>query len=239
MQYIHIKGRDEPVYDTIDEFKEYYPFEEVVPWRKCSQEGIWVETDEGTICEAFKFGFFNDSATGKKTKYVQTPYGTYLVTQRMEGEPKKNKSSLFESSSKPKKSEVLFAGLLLKGFSFNEACLIAFGKKRSKEYLFKKESVLKELQKQGEDKLADAGFDDDYILNKIRGLIDDEKNPASVRADLLKALAKARSLFGNENDIKSVIAFGGFSRDELDRYRNPDDEIRPEVSTLPEDFDKA
>ena len=77
MDFKTIKDVNHYLYDNIDEFRAFGHKEDVVTdWRKGNQ-GDWILTDDGCICQILKKG-----KTSKRGIYVRTVCGSFMSSQK-------------------------------------------------------------------------------------------------------------------------------------------------------------
>ena len=148
-----IKGIDHLLFDNEDEFNKHMPNTPIITdWRK-GNEGDWVLSDDGQICQVLKKGGLKNGASENiYNYYIRTIIGSFVCrsTVTMDGDMRKNiyafgatdktPYQIVKNRKKPTNKEFLFAKYVAKGEDTVEAFMKAFPAK-SKEYA-KSESKL-------------------------------------------------------------------------------------------------
>ena len=230
-----IKGIDHLLFDNEDEFNKYMPNTPIITdWRK-GNEGDWVLSDDGQICQVLKRGGLKNGWSGDiYNYYIRTIIGSFVCRSsvRMEGDMRKNiyafgatdktPYQIVKNRKKPTNKEFLFAKYVAKGEDTVEAFLKAFPAK-SKEYAKSESKLLMSTKRiQGlireeiEKVMNEAEITPLYILEKMKDIIESEVARDSDKVSLLKELVAIAGMRDTEKKSESVTVFQGFSSEQLD-----------------------
>ena len=208
-------------------------------WRH-GDEGEWVFTDDGFVCQILKKGTLkNDS--GKKKTYVRTVCGTFLVermTREMLGEngiaeniytlSGTNKSRDNYRNRGDASKELLFARYIATRIVKNEKInpVEAYKNiypdakaeryiKRKADSLLKPESINTMIRQEIREKLDEEGVTDNWLIERYKTIADlAESDNAKLRS--LDSLAKISGLFDTEQQkSEQVTIWSGFSPEQL------------------------
>ena len=218
-------------------------------WRH-GDEGEWVFTDDGFVCQILKKGTLkNDS--GKKKTYVRTVCGTFLVermTREMLGEngiaeniytlSGTNKSRDNYRNRGDASKELLFARYIATRIVKNEKInpVEAYKNiypdakaeryiKRKADSLLKTESINTMIRQEIREKLDEEGVTDNWLIERYKTIADlAESDNAKLRS--LDSLAKISGLFDTEQQkSEQVTIWSGFSPEQLEevkKHGNPE-----------------
>jgi len=225
MDFKDIKGNRHYLYDNLEEFKALVPDTAVIDNWRDGNEGDWIITDDGCVCQILKL-----SKIGKQD-CIRTLCGTHDVndTYKLFGEngivdniysfSGKNSSVSGNISGKQK----LFAQYVAKGGNAIDAYRKSHPKAKSELYiknrtssLLKTESVQKMIKKEIQECLASEGVTPEWIIGKYKTVIDvADKDSDCLRA--LESLSKIAGLFDTQ-DTKSeqLTVWAGFSPEQLE-----------------------
>ena len=230
-----IKNVDHLLFDNEDEFNKHMPNTPIITdWRK-GNEGDWVLSDDGQICQVLKRGGLkNGWSENIYNYYVRTIIGSFVCRKniKMEGDMRKNiytfgasdktPYKIVKNRKKPTNKEFLFAKYVAKGEDTVEAFLKAFPAK-SKEYAKSESKLLMSTKRiQGlireeiEKVMNEAEITPLYILEKMKDIIESDVSRDSDKVSLLKELVSIAGMKDTEKKSESVTVFQGFSPEQLD-----------------------
>ena len=237
MDFKEIKNTKHYIYDSKDEFAIYSPD---IPirhnWRH-GDEGEWVFTDDGFVCEILRKTKIK--YTGKSVPCIRTVCGTFLAND-------KNKEMLGEDgiaeniytfsgtnvsqrdfNKRGRNSrELLFAKYVASGLGAIESYKRAYPDARSSNYiknrtdkLLKMETIRKMIDKQIEEILSEEGVTPNWLIERYKTIADlAESDTAKLRS--LDSLAKISGLFDlNEKKSEQVTIWAGFSPEQLEEVK--------------------
>ena len=208
-------------------------------WRH-GDEGEWVFTDDGFVCQILKKGTLKNEA-GKDKVYVRTVCGTFLVerlTREMLGEDgiaeniytlsgtNKSRDNYRNRGDVPK--EFLFARYIANKIAKNEAAdpIEAYKNaypdanvdgyiKRKATKLLKTESIKKMIRQELRVILDEEDVTDNFLIRRYKTLADGgETDNAKLKA--LDSLSKIKGLFDRETKKEQVTIWAGFSPEQLE-----------------------
>tara|TARA_Y100000310_G_scaffold114257_1_gene112782 strand:- start:276 stop:1043 length:768 start_codon:yes stop_codon:yes gene_type:complete len=235
MDFKEIKNTNHYLFDNIDEFAVHYP-DGVVRhnWRH-GQEGEWVYTDDGFVCQILRkldVKQNDDSPIG----CIRTVCGTFIAKdtgKEMLGEDGiaeniytfsgTNKSKEKYNTRKRNSRELLFARKIIEGKNSVEAYKIAYPDARSSRYikdraerLRKTETIDKMIDQERRKKLDAEGVTDNWLIERYKTIADlSENDNAKLRS--LDSLAKISGLFETEvKKSEQVTIWRGFSPEQLE-----------------------
>ena len=234
MDFKEIKNTKHYLYDNMEEFAVYYP-DGVVRhnWRH-GDEGEWVYTDDGFVCQILRKTKIKDS--NRSVSCVRTVCGTYLQKDRkkeMLGEDGiaeniytfsgTNVSQKDFNERDRNSRELLFAKYVAGGLGAVAAYKKAYPDARNSNYikartdkLLKTETVRKMIDKQIEEILNEEGVTPNWLIERYKTIADmAESDPAKLRA--LDSLSKIAGLFDlGEKKSEQVTIWAGFSPEQLE-----------------------
>ena len=240
MDFKEIKNTKHYLYDNEAEFRLTYP-DAVIRhnWRH-GEEGEWVSTDDGFVCQILRKSKLK-SDSGRNTTYVRTVCGTFIttrMTREMLGEDGVAENIYTMSGTNRAKEdyrnrgcnskELMFAryiadGIVRKtGLSTTDAYKLAFPDAKSESYikrqatsLRKKERVDNMINEQIEEVLSEEGVTSNYLIERYKTLADGgETDNAKLKA--LDSLSKIKGLFDRETKKEQVTIWAGFSPEQLE-----------------------
>ena len=235
MDFKEIKNTKHYLYDNIDEFAVSYP-DGVVRhnWRH-GEEGEWVYTDDGFVCQILRK--LNIAESDNKTvDCVRTVCGTFIAKDRnkeMLGEDgiaeniytfsgKNNSKDKFNKRKRNSK-ELLFARYVASGINTVDAYKLAYPDATSSRYikkrtesLLKTETIKKMVKQEILTLLEEVDATPEYIIERYKTIADLAERDTD-KLGALRDLAKMAGLFNTE-DKKSeqVTIWAGFSPEQLE-----------------------
>lgn len=250
MDFKTIKNTNHYLYDNKEEYMISFPGSVVRHNWRHGDEGEWVFTDDGFVCQILKKGTLkNDS--GKKKTYVRTVCGTFLVermTREMLGEngiaeniytlSGTNKSRDNYRNRGDASKELLFARYIATRIVKNEKInpVEAYKNiypdakaeryiKRKADSLLKTESINTMIRQEIREKLDEEGVTDNWLIERYKTIADlAESDNAKLRS--LDSLAKISGLFDTEQQkSEQVTIWSGFSPEQLKevkKHGNPE-----------------
>ena len=249
MEYRKIKGIKHYVFEDYDEFRNHFDIavpDIVIDWRN-AEEGDWVYSDDDRIVQILKKNGIhhpNDRKNYRYVKcYVRTVVGTFLLMDKTYMDTNfsehsnrytfsktiKNANDGIKQRKTPTKKEKIFATNIAVGMGAVKAYMDAFNesvtkKARSKAtILLKQERVMKEVEKSVLDVAKGLGLDHEYILEKLKCLIEGSQEDTIV-LNALKEAGKAIGTFGittKQREVGVIGMFSGFEPDQLDTAKRP------------------
>ena len=238
MDFKEIKNTKHYIYDSKDEFIIYNPdFTVRHNWRH-GQEGEWVFTDDGFVCQILRKTKIAKE-TGKSATCIRTVCGTFLAKD-------KNKEMLgengiaeniysFSGTNVSQKDfnkrgrnsrELLFAKYVASGIGAVEAYHKAYPDARSSSYiknrtekLLKTETIIKMIDKKIGELLAEEGATPNWLIERYKTIADlAESDTAKLRA--LDSLARISGLFDHsEKKSEQVTIWAGWSPEQLEEVK--------------------
>jgi len=238
MDFKEIKNTKHYLYDSKSEFKVSHSD---IPirhnWRH-GEEGEWVYTDDGFVCQILKKNKLK-TETGKNTTYVRTVCGTFIttrMTREMLGEngiaeniysisgTNSSKTNYKKRSCNSK--ELIFARYVAGGMGAIEAYKLAFPDAKSEGYikrktdsLLKTESIQKMVKQEIREILDEEGVTNNWLIERYKTLADlSESDNTKLRS--LDSLAKISGLFDtDETKSEQVTIWAGFSPEQLEEVK--------------------
>jgi hypothetical protein len=239
MDFKEIKNTKHYLYDNKDEFAVSYP-DGVVRhnWRH-GEQGEWVFTDDGYVCQILRK--LNIAGSDDKTvKCVRTVCGTFIAkdtNKEMLGEDGiaeniytfSGTSRSQESFNKRQRNsrELLFARYVAEGKDNVEAYKLAYPDARNSRYikkrtesLLKTETINKMITEERRKKLDEEGVTDNWLIERYKTIADlAENDNAKLRS--LDSLAKISGLFDTEEKkSEQVTIWAGFKPEQLEGIKD-------------------
>ena len=237
MDFKEIKNTKHYLYDNSDEFLIYVP-DGVVRhnWRH-GEEGEWVLTDDGFVCQILKKSKIDNK--GRLSTCVRTVCGTFMSKNKkreMLGQDgiaeniysfSGNYLSKEDFSKRGRNTrELLFAKYVAGGLGAVQAYRKAYPDARSSNYikertdkLLKTETVSKMIDKKIQELLNEEGATPNWLIERYKTIADlAENDNAKLRA--LDSLAKISGLFDHsEKKSEQVTIWAGFSPEQLEEVK--------------------
>ena len=237
MDFKEIKNTKHYLYDTKEEFTISCP-DGVVRhnWRH-GEEGEWVYTDDGFVCQILKKSKITDG--NKSTTCIRTVCGTFITRDKKKemlgddgvadniytfsGTHLRQRD--FEKRERNSR-ELLFAKYVAGGLGAMAAYKKAYPDARNSNYikartdkLLKTETVRKMIDKQIEEILNEEGVTPSYLIERYKTIADmAESDPSKLRA--LDSLSKIAGLFDlGEKKSEQVTIWAGFSPEQLEEVK--------------------
>ena len=235
MDFKEIKGTKHYIYDNEDEFRLTYPS---IPirhnWRH-GEEGEWVFTDDGFVCQILRKSNLKTD-TGKNTTYVRTVCGTFITTRMNRGMLGENgiAENIYSMSGTNKSrtdyrergcnsKELIFARYVASGVTATEAYKLAYPDAKSEGYikrktdsLLKTESIQKMVKQEIREILDEEGVTNNWLIERYKTIADmSESDTPKLRA--LDSLARIAGLFDIDSQRSEKLEiWAGFSPEQLE-----------------------
>ena len=237
MDFKEIKNTKHYLYDNNDEYLVYVP-DGVVRhnWRH-GEEGEWVLTDDGFVCQILKKSKIKEK--NRSVTCVRTVCGTFLAKDRKKEMLGENgiaeniytfsgtNASQKDFNERDRNSrELLFAKYVASGLGALEAYKRAYPDARSSNYikertdkLLKTETIRKMIDKQIEEILNEEGVTPNWLIERYKTIADlAESDTAKLRS--LDSLSKIAGLFDlAEKKSEQVTIWAGFSPEQLEEVK--------------------
>ena len=238
MDFKEIKAKKHYLYDDIGEFAISHP---TIPvrhnWRH-GDEGEWVFTDDGFVCQILRKNEIK-ADSGKKQTFVRTVCGTFL-TEKLnremlgdDGIPENiyslsgtNRGSKDYRKRGHNSREILFARYVASEMDVAKAYKLAYPEAKSEEYikrktnnLLKTEKISKMITKERRNLLDEEGVTDGWLIERYKTIADMAEND-TCKLRSLDSLAKMSGLFDTEEKkSEKVEIWAGFSPEQLDEVK--------------------
>ena len=240
MDFKSIKGNPHYLFDDLQEYKAFGNDEDVISsWRK-GDEGDWVYTDDGYICQILKKS--SVSHPGYKTPRTmgRTVWGSFICEQKshtiLGDKGIVENIYTFSGNSKAKISyvkdrkmnnrEFLFARYVASG----ENTLSAYKKaypmaqnenyiKKKSNFLLQKEEIRTMVKEEIQKILNDEGVTPEWIIGKYRDIVAlSESDSNKLRS--LDSLTKISGLFDTDKKQEQLTVFQGFTPKQLEALQS-------------------
>ena len=239
MDFKEIKSTKHYLYDNEQEFKVTYP---TVPvrhsWRH-GEEGEWVYTDDGFVCQILKKSKIA-KPNGKSEICIRTVCGTFVASNRkkeMLGE-EGIAENIYTFSGKSigkdrykenryNSKELIFARYVATGMKADEAYKIVYPDATNEAYIKKRcdkllrtERIDKMINQEIRKKLEEEGVTDNWLIERYKTIADlAESDTAKLRS--LDSLARISGLFEQQQTkSEQVTIWSGFSPEQLEGVKN-------------------
>tara|TARA_R100000008_G_scaffold83512_1_gene69045 strand:+ start:532 stop:1296 length:765 start_codon:yes stop_codon:yes gene_type:complete len=234
MDFKEIKNTKHYLYDSKEEFAISHP---TIPlrhnWRH-GQEGEWVFTDDGFVCQILKKSIVEDN--GKSRTCIRTVCGTFIaerMNKEMLGEDGiaeniysfsgTNVSQKDFNERGRKSRELLFARYVACGYGLTDAYKKAYPNAKNDQYvkqrtekLLKTETIQKMVKTEILDILKEHDATPEYIIERYKTIADMAENDTH-KLKALDSLAKMAGLFDvAEKKSEQVTVWAGFSPEQLE-----------------------
>ena len=238
MDFKQIKNKNYYIYDNIDEFNINHPDSPVRHNWRHGDEGEWVFTDDGYVCEILRKMDIS-TKEGKEVVCVRTLCGTFIcsdMNREMLGEDgiaeniytfsgnKKFAEDYKNRERNPR--ELLFARYVASGMGAVRAYKLAFPDSKSGTYikqrtdsLLKTEKIQKMVKQEIREILNSEGVTPEWIIERYKTIADlSERDTDKLRS--LESLAKIAGLFDtDEKKSEQVTIWAGFSPEQLEEVK--------------------
>ena len=238
MDFKEIKNTKHYLYDNKDEFSVTYPKVPVRRNWRYGEEGEWVFTDDGFVCQILrKLNISKDK--DESVPCVRTVCGTFLsrnMKKEMLGENGiaeniytfsgtnlgKERFNNRERNSR----ELLFARYVASGIDVLQAYKRAYPDAKSERYikqrtesLLKTETIKNMVKQEIRDILDSEGVTPEWIIERYKTIADmAESDTAKLRS--LESLSKIAGLFAvDEKKSEQVTIWSGFSPEQLEEVK--------------------
>jgi|TARA_R110001583_G_scaffold194153_1_gene364442 hypothetical protein len=221
-----VKKRLEYLYDNKDEFFDNCDDDLVDDWRE-SKINDWVLTDDGKVCKILHRGVFENG-----TEYVRTILGSYPIRETIQlvgdiaediyrftksGKPRKQRFN----EKTPNSREIIFAKYVANGMPPEQAYLKIFKtndstySKSASTALLKTKRIKKLVSEETKKMLGEVGIDEEYLLAKVKDIIDNFDARDSDKLRALEMMMKIAGMFPNDKKTESLTVFQGFTQEQL------------------------
>ncbi len=244
MESRSIKGKKHYIYDSVEEFHSENPGKLGVKqnWRTAN-EGDWVMSDDDRIIQLLKVAKkVNHPGDTKGYRYangwVRTVVGSFLnrpnIKMDTDFSSHMNRYTFSKTIKHPgkrvkqreciTKKEKEFVTNVIVGTGAMEAYKNVYSEQNDNKarkkaaVLLKQERIMKEIEKSVLDVAKGLGIDHEYILNKLKHLVDYSEDDAIILSSA-RELGKAIGTFGNmikHKEVGLLGMFSGFSNNELE-----------------------
>ena len=228
------------LYDNLEEFRAFGHDEVVVSsWRK-GNEGDWVYTDDGHICQILKKSKVNHPTIKKPRTMVRTVCGSFICEQKTHKILGENgiAENIYTFSGKYKATysrakdrkmnsrEFLFARYVASGADTVDAYKKAYPAAKDTRYinnkskfLLQKKGIRTMIKKEKEELLKEAGVAPNWIVEQYKQIAEiSERDSDRLRA--LEALAKMSGLFDTDTKHEQLTVFQGFTPKQLEALQS-------------------
>jgi len=246
MKYQLINSKKHYVFESRDEFREYYlskmiPVPKVVEdWRN-GKEKDWVLSDDDNIVQLLKVSTINHPNDRKNYKYskgwCRTVVGTFLMNNNTKMDTDfsahKNRYTFSKTIGKknnvkkrkiPTKKEKIFTTSIVAGHGPVKAYMDAFGEqndksaKRKAVILLKQERIVKEIEKSVMDVAKENGLDHQFVLRKLKHLAEYSEDD-NITLQSVKEIGKIIGTTGTtvkQREMGVIGMFQGFSPEQIE-----------------------
>ena len=243
MESRKIKNVEHIVYDSVQEFVDNNPNENLYfDWKK-AKEGDWVLSDDDRVIQLLKVSkSINHPSDRKNYKYangwVRTVGGTFLTHKNtfmdtdFSSHPNrytfsktiKDTNKRVKQRNKVTKKEKLFATNVAVGMGAVKSYMDAYKElnydkaKNKAAVLLKQERVMKEVEKSVLDVAKDMGVDHEYIFRSLKQLAETSVDE-NIALQSLKEMGKAiGTLGGGVKRVESGVVglFQGFTPEQIE-----------------------
>ena len=236
MDFKSIKGSPHYLFDSLEEYKAFGNDLEVKKSWRIGDEGDWVYTDDGYICQILKKSKVNHPTIRKPRTMVRTVCGSFIVEQKTHkilGEDgiaeniytfsgNYNARYSLSKDRKMNNREFLFARYVAAGEDTLSAYKKAYPKAVNKSYIKKKSNFLlqkKEIRTMVKEEikkiLEEEGVTAEWIIGRYRDIADlSDRDTDKLRS--LESLSKIAGLFDTEKKQEQLTVFQGFTPKQLE-----------------------
>ena len=222
-----VKKKLEYLYDNKDEFFDNSDNDLVDDWRE-SKINDWVLTDDGQVCKILHRGVFENG-----TEYIRTVLGSYPIRDSIQLTGKiADDIYRFTKSNKPRRKqrinektpnsrEIVFAKYVANGMPPEQAYLKLFKtndstySKNASAALLKTKRIKKLVSEETKKMLGEVGIDEEYLLAKVKDIIDNFDARDSDKLRALEMMMKIAGMFPNDKKTESLTVFQGFTKEQL------------------------
>ena len=231
-----IKNIHHYLYDNLEEYKVLGNSEPVVDSWRNANEGDWVYTDDGYVCQILKKSKVAHPGYKTPRTMVRTVCGSFICEQKSHkilGENgvveniytfSGNYKATYSRAKdrKLKNREFLFARYVASGDDAISAYKKAYPMAENIDYirnksniLLKKEEIRTMVKEEIQKILNEEGVTAEWIIGKYRDIIDlSERDTDKLRS--LESLSKISGLFDTEKKQEQLTVFQGFTPKQLE-----------------------
>ena len=232
-----VKGEREFVFESEEEFREYFPNKDLEKDWRTARNGSYTLTDDGQVVRILDRKKFNNK---KNNYYVRTLLGLRRVNvnQELSGKPKKNIYSFsadktseeaVKERKNPTGNETLFARYVANGEDVVQSYLKVFKTnnveiaKQQSRILLKQERIISMISKENIESLDKIGINRDYLFEKTKDVIENLEGKDSDKLRAIELLMKIKDMFPKEEKREALTVFQGFSREQLQKLKKADE----------------
>ena len=234
-----IKGINHYLYDNMEEYKAIGPgFPIVGTWRE-GNEGQWITTDDGYICQILKKSMISHPNYKQLRTMIRTVCGSFIAEQkshRIFGEGgvveniytfSGNYKAIYSRSKDRKMNnrEFLFARYVASGEEVVSAYKKAYPQAKDDGYIKKKSNILlqkEEIRTMVKEEikkiLQEEGVTPEYIIGKYKDIADISDRDSD-RLKALDSLSKISGLFEKEKQTEQLTVFAGFTDEQMEAIK--------------------
>ena len=236
MDFKTIKNTKHYLFDDLEELRAFgFDCEVKYGWRQ-GNEGDWVFTDDGYICQLLKKSKIAYAAKTKERTMVRTVCGSFIVEQESHeilGENgvaeniytfsgNYNAKYSLSKDRKMNSREFMFARYIASGEDAISAYKKAYPMAEDKSYIKKKTNILlkkEEIRKMVKDEikkiLSEEGVTPEWIIGKYRDIAElSDRDTDRLRS--LESLSKISGMFDTETKQEQLTVFQGFTPKQLE-----------------------
>ena len=228
-----VKGIEYNLYSDEAEFRKHHPKEDIAEdWRR-AQVGEWVKSDDGKVMNIIHRWNMTDTSVGmnRKNYFIRTLLGTASTGKytKLAGDPAESiyRFINYKNGKITTIRERNFAKMVAMGAKPAQAYLNCFetgdydyARKRSLA-LLREKRVRTMVEKEVELLLDDLGISKTYLLEEMKGVVDNKKSRDGDKLRALETLMKISGLLSTEKKSESVALiqeFTGFSKEKLKAF---------------------
>ena len=240
MDFKSIKGNPHYLFDSLEEYKAFGNDLEVKKsWRVCD-EGDWVYTDDGYICQILKKSQVSHPGYKTPRTMIRTVCGSFICEQKShkilgeEGVVENiytfsgNYNATYSRSKDRRLNnrEFLFARYVASGEDSISAYQKAYPKAVNKDYiknksniLLQKEEIRTMVKEEIKKILEEEGVTPEWIIGRYRDIADLSDRDTD-RLKAVKDLATIAGLFDTDKKQEQLTVFQGFTPKQLEALQN-------------------
>ena len=236
MDFKSIKGTPHYLFDDLQEYKAFGNDDEVLSsWRK-GNEGDWVYTDDGYICQILKKSQVSHPGYKTPRTMIRTVCGSFICEQKshkiLGDKGVVENIYTFSGNSKAKISYVKDRKMINREFLFaryvasGENALTAYKKaypmaknenyiKKKSNFLLQKEEIRSMVKEEIQKILNEEGVTPEWIIGKYRDIValsDSDSN----KLRSLESLTKIAGLFDTEKKQEQLTVWTGFTEEQME-----------------------
>tara|TARA_R110001583_G_scaffold44890_1_gene142105 strand:- start:170 stop:931 length:762 start_codon:yes stop_codon:yes gene_type:complete len=242
-----VKGVTHHLYDNEQEFRENHENVSLsTNWRHCN-EGDWVLTDDGQVCQVLHLGVLKKHDRKKETTFIRTIMGSFVCGPKvkMQGQMKTNMHTFSTKGKSPSvrkkertkatEREFLFGKYVAKGDDVVESYMKAFPSNNEKyaksqaKLLLKTDRVKNLIREEIDKYLNEAEITPLYLLEEMRHIIDKGETSDRDKLTAITTLMKLSGMMETQKTTESVTLFQGFTQEQLSAIQGPENKKLAEV----------